>query len=75
MYELVLAAAVSGMLGAISGCPADLLVVRMTTDSMRPPAQQHRYRNVFDGLYRIVREEGATGLLRGIMPNTVRVPS
>ncbi|KAH9940263.1 mitochondrial carrier [Amylocystis lapponica] len=72
MYELVFAAVASGMLGAISGCPADLLVVRMTTDSMKPPKLQHRYRNVFDGLFRIATEEGVSGLVRGIMPNVIR---
>ncbi|KDQ20457.1 hypothetical protein BOTBODRAFT_26464 [Botryobasidium botryosum FD-172 SS1] len=70
--RLVLAAALAGGLGGIAGNPADILLVRMTTDSLRPPDRQRRYRNAVDGLIRLVREEGVGALAKGAGANTTR---
>jgi hypothetical protein len=43
----------------------------MTTDPLKPPEARHRYVNVLNGLVRLVREEGVSGLTRGLIPNTV----
>ena len=52
--------------------PADIILVRMTSDSTRPPEQRYNYRNAFDGLVKLLKEEGTKGLTRGLTPNTVR---
>ncbi|KAF8334123.1 mitochondrial carrier domain-containing protein [Cantharellus anzutake] len=70
--RLILSAAVAGALGGIAGNPADIVLVRMTTDSLRKPENQYRYRHGFDGLMRLVREERIIGLTRGLGPNTIR---
>ena len=66
----------SGMLsGAIAVCigtPFDVALVRMQSDSMRAVAERRNYKNVFDALKRIVREEGAGKLYSGLLPNVLR---
>lgn len=69
--QLIIAGAVAGGLGGIAGNPADIVLVRMTTDAVRPPELQRGYRHALDGVLRIVQEEGALALTRGWMPNTV----
>ncbi|KAG8981023.1 Mitochondrial dicarboxylate transporter [Tulasnella sp. 425] len=70
--QLIIAGAVAGGLGGIAGNPADIVLVRMTTDAVRPPELQRGYRHALDGVLRIVQEEGALALTRGWMPNTIR---
>ena len=50
----------------------DIILVRMTSDSTRPPEQRYNYKHALDGLVRLVKEEGLKGLTRGLTPNTVR---
>lgn len=69
--RLILSAAIAGGLGGLAGNPADILLVRMTTDSLRPPDRQRRYRNAMDGLVRLVREEGSGALAKGVGANVV----
>ncbi|KAF8321740.1 mitochondrial carrier [Clavulina sp. PMI_390] len=70
--RLILSAAIAGGLGGIAGNPADILLVRMTSDSLRDPKDQYRYKHAFDGLIRLVREEGIMALGRGLSANTTR---
>ncbi len=63
---------ISGCLGGIAGNPADVVLVRMATDSTLPEAKRRRYRNALDGIQRIIREEGVMALSRGLVPSTVR---
>ncbi|KAG8960899.1 Mitochondrial dicarboxylate transporter [Tulasnella sp. 419] len=70
--QLVLAGALAGGLGGIAGNPADIVLVRMTSDAVLPPNQRRCYGHAIDGVLRIVREEGTTALARGIVPNTIR---
>lgn len=51
---------------------ADIILVRMTADAGKPAAERLNYRHCFDGLFRIVREEGVQQLFRGLGPNLVR---
>ena len=44
----------------------------MTSDSTRPPEQRYNYKHAFDGLLKLVKEEGFEGLTRGLTPNIVR---
>ncbi|KAI0078479.1 mitochondrial carrier [Panus rudis PR-1116 ss-1] len=69
---LLLAAMLAGGLGGIAGNPADILLVRMTSDSIRPPEQRYGYSNAFSGLLILIREEGVRGLFRGLGTNTTR---
>lgn len=69
--KLLLASSVAGALGGIAGNPADILLVRMTSDSLRPPEKQYGYRNALTGFVSLVRNEGIKGLGRGLGTNTV----
>jgi dicarboxylate transporter 10 len=70
--KLLLAASVAGGLGGIAGNPADILMVRMTSDSVRPPEKRYGYSNALSGLITLIREEGIRGLARGVGTNTTR---
>ncbi|XP_036672078.3 mitochondrial dicarboxylate carrier [Drosophila suzukii] len=56
---------VAGISGAACGIPTDLINVRMQTDMKEPPEQRRNYKNVFDGLIRIPKEEGWKALYKG----------
>lgn len=51
---------------------ADIVLVRMTSDILRPPQRRFAYSNAITGLMSLIREEGLRGLARGLGPNTVR---
>ncbi|XP_003745435.1 mitochondrial 2-oxoglutarate/malate carrier protein [Galendromus occidentalis] len=62
----------AGAVGAFVGTPAEVALVRMTTDGRLPPAERRGYRNVFDAIIRISREEGVLTLWRGCGPTMGR---
>ncbi|XP_011873179.1 PREDICTED: mitochondrial 2-oxoglutarate/malate carrier protein-like [Vollenhovia emeryi] len=64
---LAFMAGTAGAVGAFVGTPADVALVRMTTDGRLPVEQRRNYRNVFDAFVRIAREEGVFTLWRGSM--------
>ncbi|KAF8630207.1 hypothetical protein AX15_003057 [Amanita polypyramis BW_CC] len=70
--HLFLAASFAGGLGGIAGNPADIVLVRMTSDSVRPIEKRYNYRNAIVGLVRLVKEEGPKGLCRGLGTNISR---
>jgi dicarboxylate transporter 10 len=70
--QLVAISSASGFLGGIAGNPADVLNVRMQHDAALPAAERRNYKNAIDGLARMVREEGAASLWRGVWPNSMR---
>ncbi|KAI6159531.1 mitochondrial carrier [Pisolithus thermaeus] len=70
--KLLLAAAAAGALGGIAGNPADILLVRMASDSLKHPEQRYGYRNALTGLMSLLNEEGVKGICRGLGTNTVR---
>ncbi|KIM38442.1 hypothetical protein M413DRAFT_447888 [Hebeloma cylindrosporum] len=70
--SLLLAACVAGGMGGIVGNPADILLIRMTSDIVRPPEKRFRYSNVFSGLANLVKNEGVSALTRGLGTNTFR---
>jgi len=65
-------AMVAGVCGAFVGTPAELTLIRMTSDGRLPEAERRNYKNAFDALLRISREEGVTGLWRGAVPTMGR---
>ncbi|KAH8988249.1 dicarboxylic acid transporter [Lactarius akahatsu] len=71
-WRLLLAAMVAGGLGGVAGNPADVLLVRMTSDVSRPPEKRYNYPNALTGLVSLLRSEGMRGLARGAGPNVVR---
>jgi hypothetical protein len=65
-------AMVSGALASVIGTPFDVSLVRMQADGMKPVAERRGYKNVFDALVRISREEGVGKLWRGFEPTAFR---
>eukprot|EP00798_Chlamydomonas_sp_ICE-L_P030096 gene30096-35061_t len=72
LWQKALAGLTAGGMGALVGNPSDLALVRMQADATLPAEQKRNYKNVFDALIRIVRDEGAGGLLRGAGPTMSR---
>ena len=64
----ILSSLVAGGIGAVIGNPMDLSLVRFQADSTLPPDQRRNYKNVFDALSRIVKEEGFFSLWKGVGP-------
>ncbi len=65
-------AMVAGALASVIGTPFDVSLVRMQADGMKPMAERRGYKNVFDALMRISREEGVLKLWRGFEPTAFR---
>jgi len=63
---------VAGCCGAFVGCPAEVALIRMTSDGNLPADQRRNYKSAFDALFRIAREEGVTTLWRGCIPTMGR---
>ncbi|KAL6450020.1 DIC1 Mitochondrial dicarboxylate transporter [Candida maltosa Xu316] len=63
---------VSGALGGLVGNPSDVVNVRMQNDSTLPIEKRRNYRNAFDGIFKMVKDEGVNSLFRGLAPNLVR---
>lgn len=70
--QMALCASAAGAAGGLAGNPADVLLVRMTSDVNKKPAERYNYPNAVSGLVRMTREEGVGSLFRGLGPNTVR---
>jgi solute carrier family 25 oxoglutarate transporter 11 len=62
--EKVMSGMASGLIAVCIGTPFDVVLVRMQGDSMKPPESRRGYKNAFDALARIVREEGPSRLYR-----------
>ncbi|XP_071943934.1 mitochondrial 2-oxoglutarate/malate carrier protein-like [Antedon mediterranea] len=62
----------AGAIGAFVGTPAEISLIRMTSDGRLPPAERRGYTSVFNALARIVQEEGVLTLWRGCGPTIVR---
>ncbi|EFA08739.1 mitochondrial 2-oxoglutarate/malate carrier protein [Tribolium castaneum] len=62
----------AGVCGAFVGTPAEVSLIRMTADGRLPAAERRNYKNVFDALFRITKEEGVLTLWRGAIPTMGR---
>ncbi|KAF8933643.1 mitochondrial carrier domain-containing protein [Dissophora ornata] len=69
---MMLCGVLAGCIGGGFGNPADVVNIRMVNDGKLPKDQQRHYKHAFDGLYRIVKEEGPGQLMRGLGPNMNR---
>src|SRR6201994_3594481 len=70
--ERALAGLSAGGLAAMIGNPADLALIRMQSDGLKPPEARANYKSVIDALVRISRAEGVTALWAGAYPTVVR---
>ncbi|PWZ00595.1 putative DIC1-mitochondrial dicarboxylate carrier protein [Testicularia cyperi] len=70
--QMALCASAAGAAGGLAGNPADIILVRMTSDVNKKPADRFNYPNAISGLFRMTKEEGVGSLFRGLGPNTVR---
>ncbi|TGZ78172.1 2-oxoglutarate/malate carrier protein [Ascodesmis nigricans] len=70
--ERALASLAAGGLGAVLGNPADLALIRMQSDGLRPKEARANYTSVFDALKRITAKEGVTALWAGCTPTVLR---
>lgn len=62
----------SGGIAAYIGTPAEVALIRMTADGKLPPAERRGYKNVFNALYRISKEESIFTLWKGATPTFAR---
>lgn len=62
----------AGATGAFVGTPAEVSLVRMTADGRLPLEKRRNYKNVFNALARIVKEEGPRALFTGCTPTIGR---
>ncbi|KAJ3984061.1 mitochondrial carrier [Lentinula detonsa] len=69
--QLLAAACLAGGLGGIAGNPADILLVRMTSDVIKPQEHRFNYSNALSGLANLAEQEGIKGMARGLGTNVV----
>lgn len=62
----------AGGLAAMIGNPADLALIRMQSDGLKPLAERKNYKSVIDALGSIARNEGVAALWAGAAPTIVR---
>lgn len=70
--ERAIASLSAGGLGAVLGNPADLALIRMQSDGLRPAAERKHYKNVMNALFRISKSEGIFALWNGCTPTVLR---
>jgi len=71
-WKLALAGCMAGGIAGFVGNPGEIIMVRLQADMAKPVEKRLNYKNCFDGLFRMVREEGVSSLGRGVGPNVVR---
>ncbi|PVU95898.1 hypothetical protein BB559_002567 [Furculomyces boomerangus] len=69
MHVSLIGGMIGGALGGCVGNPSDVALVRMQNDNKLPENMRRNYKNVFDGIFRIYREEGFKALYNGFGPN------
>eukprot|EP00730_Choanoeca_flexa_P014078 TRINITY_DN6020_c0_g1_i2.p1 TRINITY_DN6020_c0_g1~~TRINITY_DN6020_c0_g1_i2.p1 ORF type:complete len:299 (+),score=62.48 TRINITY_DN6020_c0_g1_i2:197-1093(+) len=62
----------AGATGAVVGTPAEVALIRMSSDGSLPAAERRGYTSVFNALTRIIKEEGVMTLWRGCAPTVAR---
>ena len=70
--ERAAAGLTAGGLAAMIGNPADLALIRMQSDGLKPKPERANYRSVIDALTRISKAEGVGALWAGAFPTVVR---
>ncbi|KAK2048096.1 mitochondrial carrier [Colletotrichum somersetense] len=70
--ERATAGLAAGGLAAMLGNPADLALIRMQSDGLKPLAERKNYKSVIDALTSIAKSEGVGALWAGAAPTVVR---
>lgn len=70
--ERATAGLAAGGIAAMFGNPADLALIRMQSDGLKPLAERKNYKSVIDALTSIARSEGVGALWAGAAPTVVR---
>lgn len=70
--ERATAGLTAGGLAAMIGNPADLALIRMQSDGLKPLAERKNYKSVIDALSSISKSEGVAALWAGAAPTVVR---
>jgi solute carrier family 25 oxoglutarate transporter 11 len=65
IVERSVAGLAAGGIAAMIGNPADLALIRMQSDGLKPVDQRANYKSVFDALVRIAKNEGVATLWDG----------
>ncbi|KAJ1887036.1 hypothetical protein LPJ66_009329, partial [Kickxella alabastrina] len=60
-YRMAASGILAGAIGGVCGTPADIVLVRLQNDGALPIDQRRNYKNAFDGIFRIAREDGVRG--------------
>ena len=71
-YERAGAGLTAGGLAAMVGNPADLALIRMQSDGLKPKAERANYKSVVDALGRIAKSEGVAAWWAGAYPTIIR---
>jgi len=71
-FTLAAIAAMSGFSGSVVGNFADVVCARMQNDLSHPPEERYGYKNIADGLNKMIRAEGWTSIWRGVWINAGR---
>jgi len=71
-WEKVVDGVTAGVFGAVIGTPAEVALIRMTSDGRLPPDQRRGYTNAIQALFRIAKEEGVATLWKGCVPTVMR---
>ncbi|KND90623.1 putative mitochondrial 2-oxoglutarate/malate carrier protein [Tolypocladium ophioglossoides CBS 100239] len=70
--ERATAGLTAGGVAAMIGNPADLALIRMQSDGLKPLAERKNYKSVIDALVSIAKSEGVGALWAGAAPTVVR---
>lgn len=70
--ERAAAGLTAGGIAAFIGNPADLALIRMQSDGLKPKAERANYKGVGDALMRISKNEGVARLWAGANPTVAR---
>jgi solute carrier family 25 (mitochondrial oxoglutarate transporter), member 11 len=70
--ERATAGLTAGGIAAMIGNPADLALIRMQSDGLKPLAERKNYKSVIDALSSIAKAEGIGALWAGAAPTVVR---
>ncbi|XP_016982234.1 mitochondrial dicarboxylate carrier [Drosophila rhopaloa] len=68
----VIVAGLAGCVAGLVGIPTELVHTRMQVNRALPSEKRWNYQHVFDGLYRVTRDEGWMSLYRGCLLSLVR---
>lgn len=72
IFQKSISGFVAGGIAAFVSNPFDLILVRMQADGTLPEDQRRNYKNIFEGIFRVIRDEGFTKLWRGCLPTIYR---